>query len=173
MSTAREELERILTEREGELAADGFAEVVEGFIEFGETEDDYFSSLQLLPSPLAELYATLIFNSNVRFDGLPAAILYYHKHPEFMLTLQQGLNLLKEQKLWSLIKRASAHLHSDSSNALSSKTPNVTFDQEVPKSSNKSYFAQAKQLMPKIGAFLHANREQVLAAASRFELPPA
>jgi len=165
MSDARQQLDSIITEREGESAADGLAEFVEEYIVFDGTADDYFESLLRLPSPLLELYAALIFNSTVGWDGLAFAIPRYD-HPRFMVAMRSGLAILGEDSLASLVEEARDHLLSDASKALQSKTPNVDFAREAPEI-NKAYFAERKSLMPRIGAYLKANCERVLAAASQ------
>jgi hypothetical protein len=172
MSGARQQLDQIIAEREGESAADGLADVVEEYIEFGGSGDDYFASLLRLPSPLRELYAALIFNSTVRFDGLPFAIPRYD-HPGFMMALRDGFTLLREERLLSLVERARKHLSSEGSAALHSDTPNVTFDREAPEISNEAYFAAGKGLMPAIGEYLKSHRQAVLAAASQLDKPGA
>jgi len=172
MSTPAEELDIIIVEREEVSAADGFADVVEEHVRFDSTAEDYFGSILALPSPLCELYAALIFNSNVGSDGLPFAIVRYD-HPEFLAALRDGLQLLGETSLLSLIELAHEHLEGETSKALQSETPNVTFDQEVPELSNAKYFSQCKSLMHKIGAFLKSNHQQVLAAARQLSAPAA
>jgi hypothetical protein len=172
MSTASDELDRIIAERDGATAADGLADVVEEFIAFEGTADDYFASIIQLPTPLRELYAALIFNSNIGWDGLPFAICRYD-HPEFMAVLRDGFRLLGEDGLLSHIERAREHLRSELSTALQSDTPNVTFDAEAPELSNAVYLAQRKAIMPKIGAYLKSNRERVLSAAGRLGAPSA
>lgn len=166
MSTAANELARVIDEYEGVSAADEFANVIEEYINFDGTAEDYFASILNFPTPLRELYAALIFNSNVRWDGLPFAIVRYDK-PLFMESLRKGLALLGELKLFSFIERACEHLRSDNSAALESETPNVAFDQEVPALSNENYFSENKSLMDNIGSYLRHNREQVLTAASQ------
>ena len=166
MSAAREELDQIISHREGESAADGFAEVVEEHIEFGGTAEEYFDSVLRLPSPLLELYAALSFDCMVRGDGLAFAIPRYDR-PEFMAALANGLKLLGEDDLLSIILQAREHLRSDASTAPTSDTPNVTFDEDVPELSNAAYFKAGKSLMSRIGDFLKSKRELVLAATSR------
>lgn len=171
MSGARQQLDKIIADLEGESAADGLADVVEEYVEFGGSADDYFASLFRLPSPLLELYAALIFNSTVGWDGLPFAIPRYDR-PRFIEALHQGLTLLGEDSLLSLIERAREHLLGKASRALQSNTPNVTFDREMPELS-KAYFAQRTSLMPAIGAYLRSNRKAVLAAADQLDKPAA
>jgi len=165
MSSAREELARVLTDNEPAAAADGFAEVVEKYVKFSNKAEVYFASVLDLPTPLRELYCALIFNSNVGMDGLPVAIWRYD-HPEFMSALRSGLRLLNEERLLSMIEQAREHLSSKTSTAAQSDTPNVTFDCEAPGIA-RAYYVQQKKLMPKISAFLKANRDSVLGAADK------
>jgi hypothetical protein len=165
MSTARSDLERILKERGGELAADGLAEVVEEYIDFSGSAEDYFASVLRLPVPLCELYAALIFNTNVNLDGLAFAIPRYD-HPQFLAALRRGLTLLGEEQLLTTVERAAARLNDDASDVLRSSTPNVTLDRELA-GIHKEYFAFSKHLMQRIGDFLHANRVRVLKAADK------
>jgi hypothetical protein len=167
MSKSRDDLAQIIAEREPESAADGLAEVVEDFVNFGGSEDDYFQSILSLPSPLRELYAALIFNTAVGSDGLPCAIPIY-SNPEFVDALRDGLRLLGEHELLQLLDRAREHLRSESSEALRSNTPNVTFQREAP-DLVAAYMGQRKALMPKIGEYLKTNSEAVLSGASRLD----
>jgi hypothetical protein len=165
MPTPRQQLAKFIAERDPESAADGLAEVVERFVNFGGTEEDYFASLQRLPSPLRELYAALIFNTSAGFDGLPFAIPQY-ADPGFMEAHRNGLTLLGQTHLLSLIELACEQLRGESSQALLSDTPNVAFQQQSPDLVG-DYWQERKTLMPTIGEYLKANRKEVLAAASR------
>lgn len=165
MPTPRQQLAKIIAERDAASAADGLADVVERFVNFGGTEEDYFASLHRLPSPLRELYAALIFNTSAGFDGLACAIPAY-ADPGFMEAHRNGLTMLGETRLLSLIEKACEQLRSESSQALLSDTPNVAFQQESPAVVG-DYWQERKTLMPAIGEYLKANRKEVLAAASR------
>jgi hypothetical protein len=167
MVSARNKLEQILNDCDGESAADAFAEIVEESIEFCGSAEDYFSSLLGLPEPLLQLYAALIFNTTVRMDGLAFAIPRYD-NPDFMIAMQEGMAMVGEMQLWSLVERSRAHLLSDSSKALDSKTPNVTLDQELPGITD-SYFEINNSLMTNIGKYLRANRTTVLTAADQLK----
>jgi hypothetical protein len=156
----QEQLAQILSGNQDEHLANRFDELVEERIVFGGSADDYFASMFRLPSPLLELYATLIFDSTVRSDGLADAIPLYDC-PGFIEQLQKGLQLLEQPKLWSIIDRARQHLRSPESTALQSNAPNVTLDRETG-GILKEYFATNEELMARIGYFLRKNRDLVL-----------
>jgi len=167
MASVRENLARVMLEREGEQLADAFAEVIERRIEFQGTGDDYFASLLRLPSPLLELYAALIFDSRVRADGLADTVPLYDT-PEFMGALRRGFEMLDQASLYTVIDRARKQLRDPASAALMSGAPNVALDREAG-NVHSAYFAGNKQLMPRIGEYLRRERDLVLAAASELD----
>jgi hypothetical protein len=141
----------------------------ESYIVFSGSAEDYFESIFRLPSPLRELYAVLILDSTIGFDGLACAIPRYH-HPVFEQDVRSGFRLLGEDRLLALYEQAREHLLSDATLANRSNTPNVTFAHELPEV-NKSYFEERKRLMPAIGQYLKVNAEAILAAGNQLNEP--